>query len=87
METYKIVRNTFSGDHTTIKSGLTLDEAQEWCNDEDTHDMDAADPWFDSYTVDTSGSAYEAAGFHDAEDFLAYNAQHEWECEPFGPFR
>jgi len=47
--TYKIVRFRFRGDNEVIHTGLTLQEAQAWCEREDTHDMDAADPWFDGY--------------------------------------
>lgn len=44
--TYKIVRYRFEGDNETIVRGLTLEEAQEHCQDEDTH----GDGWFDGYT-------------------------------------
>ena len=43
--TYKIVRFKFEGDNETIKEGLTLEEAQEWCQRDDTH----GDGWFDGY--------------------------------------
>ena len=47
-KTYKIIR--FHRDNTednyTVKTGLTLDEAQEHCRREDTH----GDGWFDGYT-------------------------------------
>jgi hypothetical protein len=46
MRTYKIVRFTFQGGHVVIKKGLTLAEAQEHCNREDTH----GEGWFDGYT-------------------------------------
>lgn len=48
--TYKIVRHTFDENHPdymrVIKTGLTLEEAQEHCNDDSTH----GDGWFDGYT-------------------------------------
>jgi len=43
---YKIIRFRFNGDNRVIKTGLTLDEAQEHCQSEDTH----GDGWFDGYT-------------------------------------
>jgi len=51
---YKIVRNYFSNNKTnrTIKSGLTLDEAQAHCRDPATSNADAPNPedrWFDGY--------------------------------------
>ena len=52
--TYKIVRFCFNSDHddhhAIIKTGLTLEEAQEHCNDESTHGEDAQrGAWFDGY--------------------------------------
>ena len=48
-ESYKIVRFCFdenSPDHRrVIRTGLTLEEAQDHCNDPDTH----GDGWFDGY--------------------------------------
>jgi hypothetical protein len=46
--TYKIVRfsQDLDGENKVIKTGLTLDEAQEWCKRDDTH----GDGWFDGYT-------------------------------------
>jgi hypothetical protein len=45
--TYKIIRFKFgSDDKPVIKEGLTLEEAQEHCEREDTH----GDGWFDAYT-------------------------------------
>lgn len=45
--TYKIVR--FYQDPNlakyVVETGLTLDEAQEWCSRDDTH----GDDWFDGY--------------------------------------
>jgi hypothetical protein len=50
MDTYKIVRFHFDENHPdhhkVIKTGLTLEEAQEHCSDEATH----GDGWFDGYT-------------------------------------
>lgn len=44
--TYKITRFYFEGDgRRTIKTGLTLEEAQAHCQREDTH----GDGWFDGY--------------------------------------
>jgi len=47
-KTYKIVRfkNIAGEDSEVIKTGLTLDEAQNHCQREDTH----GDNWFDGYT-------------------------------------
>lgn len=36
MEKYKIIRNFFKGDKRTVKTGLTLEEAQEHCRDPET---------------------------------------------------
>lgn len=44
--TYRITRFVFDGDNKVIKRGLTLDEAQAWCQREDTH----GEGWFDGYT-------------------------------------
>jgi len=46
MPTYSIIRFRINRDNEVIKTGLTLDEAQEHCNDESTH----GDGWFDGYT-------------------------------------
>lgn len=47
--TYKIVRFMFDEGHPDhrkiIATGLTLEEAQEHCNSDDTH----GDGWFDGY--------------------------------------
>jgi hypothetical protein len=43
--TYKIIRFRFDGENEVIETGLTLEEAQEHCNDPDTH----GDGWFDGY--------------------------------------
>ena len=62
METYKIVRGyRDSYDKQTIRTGLTLDEAQEHCRDPETSSRtctepenvertEAHGPWFDGYT-------------------------------------
>jgi hypothetical protein len=48
--TYKIIRHFTNGDwrKIVIRSGLPLEEAQAWCQDEDTR----CDEWFDAYTED-----------------------------------
>ena len=43
---YKIIRYSFYGEPKTIKTDLTLEEAQEHCNDTKTEGID----WFDGYT-------------------------------------
>jgi hypothetical protein len=45
-KTYSIVRHHYEGDRETIKTGLTLAEAQKHCKRPDTHGVD----WFDGYT-------------------------------------
>lgn len=51
MTTYKIIQ--FYLDETkpkkTLKTGLTLEEAQEHCSREDTH----GDGWFDGYDIES----------------------------------
>jgi hypothetical protein len=42
------VRFKFDGDNEVVRTGLTLDEAQEHCNDPDTR----GDGWFDGYTAE-----------------------------------
>jgi hypothetical protein len=60
MTTYKIVRMYFRGGKRTVKSGLTLEQAQKHCNDPETSSRTckkAANvrrtsqrgPWFDGY--------------------------------------
>lgn len=44
-KTYEVVRFKFKGEHEVIKTGLTLEEAKEWCSDEDTK----GDGWFDGF--------------------------------------
>lgn len=46
MSTYKIVRFKFNDESEVIETGLTLEEAQEHCQRDDTH----GDGWFDGYT-------------------------------------
>ena len=53
METYKIVRFFRDGrGNEIIKTNLTLAEAQEHCQDDDTHEKDDEGNviWFDGYT-------------------------------------
>ena len=45
MKTYKIIRFRFNGTNKKIKTGLTLEEAQEHCQREDT----SGDGWSDGY--------------------------------------
>ena len=45
MATYKIRRFRFQGNTTTVKTGLTLEQAQEHCSQESTH----GEGWFDGY--------------------------------------
>lgn len=44
--TYSIIRYKFNGDNEVIKKGLSLEEAQEHCQRDDTR----GDGWFDGYT-------------------------------------
>jgi len=44
-ETYKIIRFNRDGENEVIKEGLTLGEAQEYCQDEDTR----GEGWFCGY--------------------------------------
>lgn len=61
MSTYKIERLFFRGGHRTIKTGLTLEEAQGHCRDPETSSRTCTKsknlqrtnlrgPWFDSYS-------------------------------------
>jgi hypothetical protein len=43
--TYSIIRFSMDAPQEVIKEGLTLEEAQEHCQDEDTH----GPGWFDGY--------------------------------------
>ena len=53
--TYKIIRFYRDSDHPShqriIKRGLSLDEAQEHCRRDDTHELDSEGMaiWFDGY--------------------------------------
>lgn len=51
MTTYSIVRFRRNGEYITLKMGVTLEEAQEWCSREDTHGED----WFDGYQAEGEG--------------------------------
>ena len=46
METYKIVKFVRDGENEVVKEGLTLEEAQEYCNDNKTQ----GEGWFCGYT-------------------------------------
>lgn len=53
MEAYKIIRFRFNGRDRVRHTGLTLEQAQEHCQREDTHakpDKDGHRAWFDGYT-------------------------------------
>ena len=63
MATYKIIRWFKEEDNEVIDTGLTLEEAQEHCNDPETSSRTATSEaaiyitetwgaWFDQYTVD-----------------------------------
>jgi hypothetical protein len=63
MTTYKIVRRVHGGRPRTIKTGLTLDQAEAHCNDPETSSTTATSAsakrltkkyglWFDSYTAE-----------------------------------
>lgn len=43
--TYRIVRFRFKGENKTVRTGLTLEEAQAHCRDPKT----SGDGWFDGY--------------------------------------
>lgn len=47
--TYSIVRHRFEGENEVIRKGVTLEEAQEHCQREDTH----GDGWFDGYAEES----------------------------------
>jgi hypothetical protein len=60
-KTFKIVRHHFKGEQEVIKTGLTLGEAQEHCDDPETSSRTATSEmareytkrhgdWFDGYT-------------------------------------
>lgn len=44
-KTYSIVRFYFKNGSEIIATGMTLEEAQEWCQRDDTH----GEGWFDGY--------------------------------------
>lgn len=46
---YRIVRHRFNGKARTIRTGLTLAEAQAHCQREDTHGGTGNARWFDGY--------------------------------------
>lgn len=46
--TYSIYRYWINGGGELVKAHVTLEEAQEWCQREDTH----GDGWFDGYRED-----------------------------------
>lgn len=55
-QTYTITRMYFNGERELIKSGVTLEEAQEHCSDPETSSSTASNPvldarghWFDGY--------------------------------------
>ena len=52
MKTYKVVRFDVNLENRVIKTGLTLEQAQEHCSREDTHEktLDGNVLWFDGYT-------------------------------------
>jgi hypothetical protein len=51
MQTYKIIKFHETGKKKTIKTGLTLKEAQEPCCRKDTKGIDSKGRrWFDGYT-------------------------------------
>ena len=45
-KTYKIIRFRFKGNNRTVKTGLTLEQAQAHCNDTKS----SGNGWFDGYT-------------------------------------
>lgn len=58
---YRIIRSYFKGGERTIKTGLTLEEAQAHCRDKETSSSTCTKavnkqrtrrmgPWFDGYT-------------------------------------
>lgn len=50
-DTYSIIRFRFQGENSVIKTGLTLDEAQEHCQRDDTRggSTEQGTAWFDGY--------------------------------------
>ena len=47
VDTYSIVRFRFNEENTVLYTGKSLEEAQEWCNREDSHNADEGQ--FDGY--------------------------------------
>jgi hypothetical protein len=47
-ESYKIIRFNFDPPNEVVETGLTLEEAREHCQREDTH----GDGWFDGYDLE-----------------------------------
>jgi hypothetical protein len=47
-QTYEIVRFRFKEENEVLATGVTLEEAQEHCEREDTH----GDGWFDGYRAE-----------------------------------
>lgn len=46
---YRIVRFRQNGRRKTIRTGMTLADAQAWCSRTDTHGIRAGIRWFDGY--------------------------------------
>jgi uncharacterized protein YciI len=44
-KTYRIIRCHFKNGNEIIATGMSLEDAQEWCQRDDTH----GDGWFDVY--------------------------------------
>lgn len=85
--TYKITRFRFVGGNTTIKRGLTLAEAREHCNRDDTK----GDGWFDGYDVDVKGDEGEqckhcgVTTFTDDEGVLRHDGHEGESCGEASP--
>jgi hypothetical protein len=56
MKSYKIVRFHFMGENEVIKTGQTLEQAQEWCRRDNTR----GDGWFDGYDEEVRSKAERA---------------------------
>lgn len=46
--TFKVIRFNFDAENEVVETGLTLEEAQEYCQREDT----SGDGWFCGYTTE-----------------------------------
>ena len=57
-QTYKIVRFYFNQPGETIKTGLTLQQAQDWCNRQDTMGAE----WFDGYEEEPKEQRFYITG-------------------------